>query len=137
MPRYVILLHEVPPGHAVADGRGTHWDLMLEQNGVLRTWALADEPGDESRTKAEQLPDHRLAYLDYEGPVSGNRGVVSQRDSGQYETLAESAERLELRLVGSPAARYLSLTADAGPDGHFWSASFSLAPIRGSSSNSS
>ncbi len=134
MPRYVILLHEIPPGHKVAGGRGTHWDLMLEQNGVLRTWALADEPRGELTTQAEQLPDHRLAYLDYEGPVSGNRGNVSQWDAGEYEVLAESAERLELRLVDSSAARYVSLTADAGRDGHFWSASFSLAPIRGSSS---
>lgn len=134
MPRYVILLHEILPGHEVAGGRGTHWDLMLEQNGVLRTWALADEPRGERTTKAEQLPDHRLAYLDYEGQVSGDRGVVSQWDAGEYEMLAESGDQIEIRLIGRAGVRYLSFSPATNQADHFWSASFSLAPIRGSSS---
>lgn len=131
MPRYVILLHEVPPGHEVAGGRGTHWDLMLEQAATLRTWALAEEPRAEGRIQAEQLPEHRLAYLDYEGPVSGNRGSVTQWDAGEYETLADSQGRLEIRLDGRGGTRYLALTHDADRGDHFWIASFSFAPIRG------
>ena len=41
--------------------------------------------GKEIRCVATRLPDHRLAYLEYEGPVSGNRGVVRRIDSGKYE----------------------------------------------------
>lgn len=31
----------------------------------------------------EEGPDHRRAYLDYEGPVSGDRGVVARRAAGE------------------------------------------------------
>jgi hypothetical protein len=34
--------------------------------------------------EAERLADHRLAYLDYEGPVTGNRGNVRRIDVGTY-----------------------------------------------------
>ena len=134
MPRYVILLHEVPPGHKIAGGRGTHWDLMLEQDGALRTWALAAEPCGELSTEAERLPDHRLAYLDYEGPVSGDRGIVSKWDAGEYEWLAETADRVVVRLAGRSGTREVTLRQVPDGNAHFWIASFSFAPIRGSSS---
>src|SRR4051794_23553598 len=63
MPRFVLLRHETPAGSE----RPTHFDLMLEHNGVLRTWALSGLPAAGEPLLAEQLPDHRLAYLDYEG----------------------------------------------------------------------
>jgi hypothetical protein len=49
---------------------------------------------------AEQLADHRLAYLEYEGPVSGDRGTVSRWDVGDYETLEESPTRLCVQVQG-------------------------------------
>ena len=58
---------------------------MLEQDGVLRTWALAEEPAAQAEIAAEALGDHRLDYLEYEGPVSGDRGSVSRWDEGEYE----------------------------------------------------
>ena len=81
MPRFVILRHDSP--------RGLHYDFMLESGEVLKTWALPEllVPGVE--LIAERLPDHRRAYLDYEGPVSGNRGTVERCDQGQYETIAD------------------------------------------------
>lgn len=78
MPRYVILTHDHP---------FPHWDLMLEDGGVLRTWRLLAEPAAGQVVRAEQLADHRLAYLDYEGPVSGGRGSVARWDHGTYEQL--------------------------------------------------
>jgi hypothetical protein len=75
--RFVILTHDHP---------FVHWDLMLEANGVLRTWRLLAEPQPECIIAAEPLPDHRLHYLDYEGPVSGGRGTVSRWDHGWHET---------------------------------------------------
>jgi hypothetical protein len=136
MPRYVILLHEIPPGREVAGGRGTHWDLMLEQDGVLRTWALAAEPRADLAIQAEQLPAHRIEYLDYEGPVSGNRGNVRRCDAGEFQLLAETPDRIEIQLAGRTAARNLNLilTRAPGADAHFWIASFAFAPTRGSSS---
>lgn len=76
MPRYVILTHDHP---------FPHWDFMLEQERSLATWRLLDEPAAGRTCRAEALPDHRLHYLDYEGPVSGGRGVVARWDNGTYD----------------------------------------------------
>ncbi len=83
MPRFVVLRHETPPGHE----RPTHWDFMLEAGGVLRTWALAEAPCRGRAIAAEELAEHRLAYLEYEGDVSGGRGSVVRWDAGTYEVL--------------------------------------------------
>ncbi len=87
---------------------------MLEQGGTLRTWRLKQPPDAAGSIAAEGLPDHRLAYLDYEGPVSGGRGTVERWDAGTYETLESAANRLVLhfagkRLVGiAPLRRYIA-----------------------------
>ena len=96
MPRFVILRHELPPGH----DRGTHFDLMLEVGVVLRTWSLPHLPTMGNVVQAEALPDHRLAYLDYEGPVSGNRGSVQRVDEGEYEIIEDSAALLRIQISG-------------------------------------
>ena len=96
MPRFVILRHEIPPGH----DRGTHFDLMLERGGVLRTWSLPEMPTAGSIIHAEALSDHRLAYLEYEGPVSGNRGSVQRVDEGEYEIIEDSDTVLQIQISG-------------------------------------
>ena len=119
MPRFVILRHEMPPG----DSRGTHFDLMLEVGGVLRTWSLPELPLTGKEIPAEALPDHRLAYLDYEGPVSGNRGSVSRVEEGEYEVLAESPGLLHVRLAGKLLRGNLQLR-QATDSAAAWMASF-------------
>ncbi|HAH45812.1 MAG TPA: hypothetical protein DCM07_13360, partial [Planctomycetaceae bacterium] len=47
---------------------------------------------------AESLPDHRLVYLEYEGPVSGERGTVTRWDKGSF-TLLEKKEGLYVALL--------------------------------------
>lgn len=96
MPRFAVLRHEMPPGSE----RATHWDFMLEQEGALRTWALDEAPRADLELEALELAVHRVAYLQYEGPVSGDRGSVSRWDEGEFETVQESADRLELTLAG-------------------------------------
>ncbi len=66
---------------------------MLERGKVLRTWRLAQAPTDMLEPiAATPLPDHRLFYLSYEGPVSGDRGVVSGWDSGTYRLVSEAMD---------------------------------------------
>jgi hypothetical protein len=126
MPRYVILRHELPPG----DVRGLHWDLMLELGEVLRTWALDAEPLTLPVIASRELPDHRLAYLDYEGPISGNRGSVTRWDAGEF--WIESALQDEIKLVLSGGRLDGSLTLARQPgDGHSWRVSFFVAPTSG------
>lgn len=88
MPRFVVLLHEKK--------EDVHWDLMLEAGDALATWAMPPRPLPlESLTvRARRLPDHRRAYLDYEGPVGGDRGTVRRVDSGRFETLPDGRFRL-------------------------------------------
>lgn len=97
MPRYVILRHETPLGSP----RPSHWDFMLEQGDVLRTWAIELSPDEAAPQPALLLPDHRAAYLTYEGPVSNNRGEVSRWDEGTFAALSDVAgDHLELELNG-------------------------------------
>ena len=131
MPRYVILLHELPAGHELARGDATHWDLMLEWSTGLRTWALACEPAYGMTCDAEQLADHRLAYLEYEGSVSGNRGHVTRWDAGEYEIVSQAEDFLNLTLHGPSLPCHLSLARKKGDRNHFWRVSVSAAPIRG------
>ncbi|MDR1964032.1 MAG: hypothetical protein LBQ50_09665 [Planctomycetaceae bacterium] len=96
--RFVVLLHEHPDGD--------HWDLMLETEPALTTWAVPPQPlplhSFECRVK--KLPDHRRDYLDYEGPVSQNRGFVRRLDSGTYEIfetpeISETFEKHEIEVT--------------------------------------
>lgn len=108
MPRFVILEHRTPAGHC----RPLHWDFMLQLDGVLRTWALSAPPGLDQIVEAEALADHRLAYLDYAGPVSNNRGHVSRWDAGLYELLAIAADCIELKIWGQRLAGRVKLERD-------------------------
>ena len=92
MPRFVILIHDHPYPHR---------DFLLENGEGCRTWRLpADLPAGSSEFPASELPDHRLMYLDYEGPVSGNRGNVVLWDAGTFEWIIDEPSHCEARLVG-------------------------------------
>ena len=96
MPRFVVLDHKLPPNHE----RESHWDFMLQDNEHLLTWALEKSPLDSTTSNAIQLPNHRLAYLTEEGPVSNNRGTVRRIDDGEYEWITRQPDRIEVRLAG-------------------------------------
>lgn len=92
MPRFVMLVHDHP---------FLHWDFLLEDSETCLTWRLLANPEEKSiEISAEKLPDHRLQYLDYEGPVSGGRGSVSQWDGGTFEWLSKHSDAYEIRLSG-------------------------------------
>jgi hypothetical protein len=111
MPRYVILEHDWPH---------RHWDLMLEAGGVLRTWRLNGPPRPGSAVTAERVGDHRLAYLDYEGPVSGGRGSVKRFDAGTFEWSDDTPQRVAVAVSGTTLTGRLELRG--GPEG--WACTF-------------
>lgn len=76
MPRFVILAHDWP---------APHWDLLLEAGPVLKAWRLRAQPAVGATVLAEPNYDHRLLYLEYEGPLSGERGAVTRWDAGTYD----------------------------------------------------
>ena len=101
MHRFVILHHEFPRDHP----RRSHWDLMLEFDGKLKTWALDSQPDYEVETAGQRLADHRLQYLEYEGPISNERGSVARFDRGHFEIHSIEETRTsnvyKIRLSGS------------------------------------
>ncbi len=63
-----------------------HFDLRLEVNGKMRSWALPKGPSLDPAVKrlAVQVEDHDLSHNDFEGP-SGKDGGVIVWDRGPYE----------------------------------------------------
>lgn len=108
MPRFVLLEHR---------WAGIHWDLMLESGTALRTWAIDDPIVAGAELRARALPDHRVVYLEYEGPISGNRGSVRRLDTGTYVPLIWRDDEVRVRLhgaqlVGDVVIRQVGLSAD-------------------------
>ena len=73
---------------------------MLEVGSALATWSIPLPPNPRHVCHADRLANHRTAYLDYEGPVSGDRGTVSRWDHGTYEPLDQGDTRVEILLHG-------------------------------------
>jgi DNA ligase D-like protein (predicted 3'-phosphoesterase) len=63
-----------------------HFDLRLEVDGVMRSWALPKGPSLDPSSKrlAIQVEDHQMEHNSFEGPTSGGGGVVVW-DRGDYE----------------------------------------------------
>jgi bifunctional non-homologous end joining protein LigD len=72
--------------------RNLHWDLRLEHDGVLLSWALPrgvpQLPDKEANRLAVHTEDHPLDYIDFKGAIpAGEYGAGEMRiwDSGTYE----------------------------------------------------
>lgn len=100
--------HVFPEGHA----RATHWDLMIEDGAALATWALERAPDEGRSVGAERLADHRRSYLDYEGPVSGDRGHVTRWDAGACTVHEREAGRWVVELVGEKLDGMMTIVGD-------------------------
>ena len=90
---------------------------MLEVGGVLKTWALSGPPDGSPVVAAEMLADHRLQYLDYEGPISGDRGHVTRWDAGQYELETQTPDRWVVILSGQRLQGRVVLSRQGGQTG--------------------
>jgi bifunctional non-homologous end joining protein LigD len=117
LPRFVIHEH-----HA----RRLHWDLRLERDGALASWALPkglpEAPGENHLAVA--VEDHPLEYLGFEARIPKDQygaGEVSIWDRGTYECLKWEPRKVEVALHGERVdARYALFPIDKDEQPKNW-----------------
>lgn len=92
MPRFAVLRHE--------SDRDTHWDFFFETGEKLKTWAAEDAPRAGEQVACKELGEHRKVYLEYQGPISGDRGTVLRWDQGTFETEWQSDDAWIFKVAG-------------------------------------
>lgn len=112
--RWVLLRHDLDDG-------SRHFDWLIERPGdddadpdrrSLLSFRL-QHPLIGGAFEGVRMPDHRRHYLDYQGPVSADRGRVTRVDEGEC-VLDESPERITIRLVPD-AQRVVYIGTATGP----------------------
>lgn len=95
-PRRFVLLR-----HTECDR--PHWDFLLEQEDSLATWQSYHDPLPARQEGSElfKIADHRKMYLDFEGRLSENRGLLERVCVGTYTLLEKNSQLWRVRLASS------------------------------------
>jgi bifunctional non-homologous end joining protein LigD len=83
---FVVQEHHTPRGRT---GERVHWDLRLERDGVLKSWAVPKAPPLEPGVNRLAVPteDHPLEYASFAGTIAAGEyggGQVTIWDAGRY-----------------------------------------------------
>jgi len=85
--------------------RRLHWDLRLEMDGVLKSWAIPKEIPLKKGVKrlAIQTEDHSLDYADFEGIIPEGfygAGEVKIWDKGSYKLIEREEGKIVFEVEG-------------------------------------
>ena len=75
--------------------------MIQQSDGTLATWQWPAPPEqwDSDAADCTKLPDHRSVYLDYQGPISGDRGTVTIACSGTCTVNRYDADQWNVQLT--------------------------------------
>ena len=82
-----------------------HYDLRLEENGVLASWAIPKAPpmAEGEKRLAVRTEDHPIGYADFEGAIPEpeyGAGTVEIWDRGTYEAVETTASKWVVDIRG-------------------------------------
>jgi bifunctional non-homologous end joining protein LigD len=82
-----------------------HWDLRLEHDGVLASWAIPNgiPPDPADNRLAVRTEDHPLEYLEFHGEIPKGQygaGTMTIWDAGTYELHKWEAKKVEVTFHG-------------------------------------
>src|SRR3989344_2732095 len=102
-----------------------HYDLRLEMDGALKSWAVPKEPPIKKGIKrlAVEVPDHEISYANFEGEIKEGygKGTVEIWDKGTYDLVSKDDKKIVVDIhVKKLSGEYILLKMNLGGKKENW-----------------